>query len=253
MSSEQRLDAPIPLDPFELYEAVLEAQSKLGQGIAIVDIESQRILYSNEALSRMSGYTTDELAALPSFFALSPPRQVEVMEHHRRRRLEGSDEEPDQWETVIHGKDGSRLDVEIAVQDLDDAGPLMVALVRDITERKTSERALRESEARWRTVVDRAPVMIWTIDRDGVFTMAEGRGLTGFGMTEPDLVGRSIYDLHAEMPEILDHYRRALAGEPVEATVKTGKRWLHAHLVPVMDDEAVDGVVGVGTDMTELY
>ena len=36
---------------------------------------------------------------------------------------------------------------------------------------------MQASDARWRTVVGSTPVMLWTIDRDGVFTMAEGQVL----------------------------------------------------------------------------
>src|SRR5205814_2217685 len=113
--------------------------------------------------------------------------------------------------------DGGRVDVEIAITPVEsDDAALFVALVRDITERKAGERLLRESEARWRTIVNRAPVMIWTIDTGGVFTMAEGRVLELLGMTSQDLIGRSIDEVYSRMPAVLLHYQSALAGEAVE-------------------------------------
>src|SRR5207248_1027111 len=232
----------------ELYEAVLDAHSKLGQGIALVDIESGKILYGNEALAAMSGYSIEELLALASFVQIMPPYAAEPMEESRRRRVGGSSEEPDQWETTFLRKDGSRLQVEIAVTPVEsDEGMRMVALVRDITERNASLRALRESESRWRTVVASAPVMIWTIDRDGVFTMAEGRVLDRIGMTSADLVGRSIQDVYAQVPALLAHYERALAGEPVEAVVEISGRTLQAQLVPSVEEGELGAVIGVAT------
>jgi diguanylate cyclase (GGDEF)-like protein/PAS domain S-box-containing protein len=235
-----------------LYHAVLAAQSKLGEGVALVDIETQRILDVNDAILTMSGYTRDELLALPSFLMLFPPSAVEAMEVHRRRRLEGSTEEPDAWTSVVLGKDGRRIDVELGVERLAGDSTAMVAVVRDITESKAVERALRSSEARWRTVVARAPVMIWTIDRDGIFTMADGRVLENLGMAPGDLTGRSIAEVYDRMPDVLGHYDRALRGETIEAVTEVSGRTLHAFLVPSYDqDGEFDGVIGVATDITE--
>lgn len=254
MSTDPHLEEQAALRPFELYEAVLEAQSELGQGIAIVDIQSRKFLYANEALAEMSGYTTDEIVASPSFFAAMPPAAAEPVDASRLRRLGGASDEPDQWDTVIHRKDGTRRDVEIAVKEIVGGEALMVVLVRDITDRKQSERALRDSEARWRTVVTRAPVMLWTVDRDGIFTMAEGMGMDSLGVAGGELIGRHIDDVYSEMPEVLDHYRSALGGEVAEATITTHGRTLQAHLAPLVSDEGVvDGVIGVATDVTDLH
>jgi diguanylate cyclase (GGDEF)-like protein/PAS domain S-box-containing protein len=239
-------------EPFELYEAVLEAQARMGQGVAIVDIQSLKIVYANQAVAAMSGYTVEEILELPSFLALSPPPYADAMEESRRRRLDGS-EEPNRWDTVIHRKDGTRLEIEVSVQEVAGEPMLMVALLRDVTRRKQAERALRESEARLRTLVTRAPVVLWTVDRDGIFTMAEGQGLVELGISSADLVGRSIEDVYAELPHVLPAYGQALAGNPMEATIETFGRTMQAHLVPLeAEDGTIDGVVGVATDITEL-
>ena len=102
-------------EPFELYEAVLEAQARMGQGVAIVDIQSLKIVYANQAVAAMSGYTVEEILELPSFLALSPPPYADAMEESRRRRLDGS-EEPNRWDTVIHRKDGSMKEVPVLLR-----------------------------------------------------------------------------------------------------------------------------------------
>jgi diguanylate cyclase (GGDEF)-like protein/PAS domain S-box-containing protein len=238
----------------ELHEAVLEAQAKLGEGFAVLDIASQKVLHVNEALAGMVGYTRDELLALPSVFDLVPASAAKPIDASRRRRLAGSTAEPDTWETVLRRNDGSRLDVEIAITPVrSDDITHVVALVRDITARKASDRELRQSEARWRTVVGGAPVMIWSVDASGVFTMAEGRVLDRLKMTPEDLIGRSIEDVYARMPGIVEHYKRALRGEAVEATTVAAGRTLQASLVPSYDDQGrLDGVIGVATDITDL-
>jgi diguanylate cyclase (GGDEF)-like protein/PAS domain S-box-containing protein len=235
VSTEPDLQVQISLSTGELHEAVLDAQSKLGQGIAIVDVESRKVVYANEAVARMSGYSEDEILELPSLIELPA-------------------DDSDQWETVIQRKDGTQLDIEVAVKEIDGDSNLMVALVRDITKRKAAERALRESETRWRTLVGRAPVMLWSVDVDGVFTMAEGgQLLEAIGMQASDLVGRSIRDVYEAMPEVLAHYERAIAGEATEAMVEAGGRQLQSHLVPLVEEGEISGVIGVATDVTDLH
>jgi diguanylate cyclase (GGDEF)-like protein/PAS domain S-box-containing protein len=242
----------VATEPFVLHEAVLDAQARMGQGILIVDVPTGKVVYANEAVTALSGYSVEEVLAWPSFMQISPPDYAEQMEASRVRRLAGSDE-PNEWDTVIHRKDGTRLDIEVTVSHVDGEPNLMVALLRDVTRRKEAERALRASEARLRTLVARAPVLMWTVDRDGVFTAVEGQALTGLGVTSEQLVGRSVHDVYERMPDVLPHYEQALGGVPAEATIETQGRTFQAYLVPLpADDGSVEGVVGVATDITEL-
>ena len=239
-------------EPFELYEAVLDAQARMGQGILIVDIASGRITYANDAVASMSGYSIEELLELPSFMSMSPRPYAERMEESRQRRLSGADE-PNEWDTVIHRKDGTRLDISVRISPLDGEPNLMVALVRDVTRRKEAERALAESEHRLRTLVTRAPVLLWTLDRNRIVTTAEGHLLGAMGLTSEQVVGKPIEQVSRDSEEAMKHYERAFAGEPTEATVVTGGRTVQAHLVPMFaEDGTVDGVLGVATDITDL-
>jgi diguanylate cyclase (GGDEF)-like protein/PAS domain S-box-containing protein len=242
----------VATEPFALHEAVLDAQARMGQGILIIDLPTGKIVYANDAVCALSGYSVEEMLEWPSFMAISPPRYADAMEASRIRRLAGSDE-PNDWDTVIHRKDGTRLDIEVSVSHVDGEPNLMVALLRDVTRRKEAERALRESEARLRTLVSRAPVLMWTVNRDGVFTALEGRSLSDLRITEDELVGRSIHEVYKDMPEVLPHYERAMRGESAEATIEASGRTLQAHLVPLeTEDGRFDGVVGVATDITDL-
>src|SRR4051794_28281124 len=242
----------VATEPFALHEAVLDAQARMGQGIVIVDVPSGKIVYANDAVARLTGFPVEEVLELPTFMALSPPSYAMAMEQARVRRLAGSDE-PNEWDTVIHRKDGTRLDVEVAVSHVDGEPNLMVAFLRDVTRHKQAERALRESERRLRTLVTRAPVLLWTVNRDGIFTAVEGRSLSELRITADEIVGRSIHDVCRDMPEVFPHYELALRGEVTEATIEASGRTLKAHLVPLeAEDGTVDGVVGVATDITEL-
>jgi PAS domain S-box-containing protein len=135
----------------DFYEALLQAQSDVGEGLFLV--EERRIRFANEALCRMSGYDAGELTALPTCFDLIVPEQRPVLEDRMRRRLRGEEVE-DRYETAMLRKDRRRVDAEFAVRLLrrGDAPQLMV-IARDISERKRTDRSLRESEQRLQELV----------------------------------------------------------------------------------------------------
>jgi PAS domain-containing protein len=70
----------------------------------------------------------------------------------------------------------------------------MIADYREaIRTASASAAALRENEARLQFVVDQAPVVLWALDQDGVFTLSEGRSLDVLGLEAGQVVGRSVF------------------------------------------------------------
>jgi PAS domain S-box-containing protein len=125
-------------------------------------------------------------------------------------------------------------------------------LVGEAIYRINMEDALRDSEERLRAVVTSAPVVVWAVDRNGVFTLAEGTGLSHMGFRPGELVGRSAFDVARERPEMQQHVNRALAGELVSETMTLGRASWDMRYSPLKDaDGEVLGVIGVATDVTE--
>ena len=139
---------------------------------------------------------------------------------------------------LLRGPDGAAVGIE--------------GIARDVSERMRAERALRESDERLRTLVANAPVVLFAIDREGVFTIVEGRGLSGLGLRAGQDVGRSVFDAYRDVPEVIDAARRALAGESFTATVELAGLTFEAHYGPLRDRHGrVCGGIAVGTDITE--
>jgi len=125
---------------------------------------------------------------------------------------------------------------------------------RDVTERLAQERALRANKERLRTVVAVAPLVLFALDKDGIFTLVEGKGLESLGVRPAQLVGQSVFNVYADLPQLLADFRRALAGESFSSTVEVFGQVFEAWYSPIRDGNgAVAGVTGVATDVTERH
>jgi PAS domain-containing protein len=82
------------------------------------------------------------------------------------------------WEFRKVRKDGRVLWVrETAKAMLMKNRPVVLIVCEDITERKRAEEELNRTEQRLSTVIANAPIILFALDRSGVFTLSEGRGL----------------------------------------------------------------------------
>ncbi len=101
--------------------------------------ERGRVLYRNDAVSGISGYSADELYPMPSLFDLIVPEEREAIRERQRVRTG----QHDRFETAIQRKEGQRIHVEVAVAPFGPPEQRRAVLVaRDITARKAAEAAL---------------------------------------------------------------------------------------------------------------
>ncbi|MFP5350972.1 MAG: MASE1 domain-containing protein [Actinomycetota bacterium] len=120
-----------------LNESLLSALSDLGEGFLMTD--AGRLTYANEAYCKMTGYTLEELMALPSLLELSPPEERQILTERLRSRLAGGQVE-DHYEATLIRKDGRPASCEVAVKLMaTEEGPRLVSIVRDVTDRKRME------------------------------------------------------------------------------------------------------------------
>ena len=80
-----------------------------------------------------------------------------------------------------------------------------------MTEQKLAELRASASESRLRTVMSSAPVVLFAIDQQHVFTMAEGRGLEALNVTSETVVGSSMHAIMKNVDDLL-RCRRAAPG-----------------------------------------
>lgn len=112
--------------------------------------------------------------------------------------------------------------------------------------------ALEESQTRLHAVLGTAPIVLWTLDRDGIFTLCEGRGLENSQFQSGQLVGQSVFDLCCNHPEILENMTLVLAGSEQSWLSKIGDLVYESRGMPLRDKHGeVVGIIGVSTDITQ--
>jgi len=111
---------------------------------------------------------------------------------------------------------------------------------------------VRRMEQGLQAVVENAPVVLFAVDREGIFRFSEGRGLARLGLRPGQVVGTSAFELYRDQPQIVENLRRALGGEDFVAEVQVGELSYETHYSPQRDEAGeVIGVVGVATDVSE--
>lgn len=151
--------------------------------------------------------------------------------------------------------DGSLRIVESRAEVVPGKGdvPLrMIGTMRDVTEQVHFERALRESQERLQAIITSVDMVIWSLDRNGVIILSEGRGLAAAGLQPGEVVGRSIFDLYPHGSPSAEAARRALSGEDVSVTLNTnGVHW-ETRYSPLRDQNGeLVGATGVAIDISE--
>lgn len=99
--------------------------------------------------------------------------------------------------------------------------------------------------------VNRLPVMLFAVDAEGRYILAEGGGLSRLGRTPAEFVGRSYAEVHAGNQPVVAAIERALGGHNVEGKVIVGDTTYQSSLQPLLRDDVVTGVIAVAFDITE--
>ncbi len=132
-------------------------------GFWLVDMQG-RFLDVNDAYCQLIGYSRDELLkmSIPDIEAIEKPEET-AARIAKITKVGG-----DRFETHHRCKDGRIVDVEVSVDYLGVGGTgSMFVFIRDISERKQAEEALKDSRRRFRDMVNLLPQSVWEIDTEG--------------------------------------------------------------------------------------
>ena len=106
--------------------------------------------------------------------------------------------------------------------------------------------------AELRAFITNVPAILFSIDRGGMVTMAEGLGMDALKFVEGGIVGHSVAEWYGEQPGVAESVRRALAGETFSTTMQLQQLFFEVAYSPIQaPDGTVTGVIGVAHDITD--
>ncbi len=209
-------------------ELKLSAQllNNISDSVFLFDLGGE-FVYLNEAAWKSRGYTREEMMAMnlrelntPEFRLLIPPRIKEVLEKGHGI-----------FETAHYCKDGSIMPVEISSRLIESGGRrLLLAAIRDITERKKTEAALKQHKQMLDTSIDG----FWVTDMQGILLEANEAYAKISGYTVDELVGMHISQLEAiELsPEVVQEHISTVANQGYDR-FETRHRRKDGHVIDI--------------------
>lgn len=170
----------------------------------------------SDAINRITGYTFEELDKLNGWQNLAHPDDREEVVRHRKAFKSGK---TDISEYRIVTKDGSirwLRDYTRPIWDEEENRVVkIVGAAQDITKRKLAEKALRQSEKKYKDLVETIDEWIWEVDRNGksIYNSPKVKCITGYEPSE--LHGKMATDLMpaSEANRVYDFYQESISKE----------------------------------------
>ena len=233
-------------------------------GISISNYEGElgKRVYCNQGLTKLTGYSVEEILNLPLMELVHPDDRARATEIRRKRVRR--DSAPKRYETTLITREGDAVPVEVTISETAWQGqPAIMVVYRDITERKKAEEALRESEEKYRSIFAQALVSIMLLDRDGQIIDVNPYHVTEIGKgktTSADYIGKNMITFPPVVRAGLSaEYRRLVSkGEPINLegvyfpiTMGGVQRYMNVKGIPLFSDGKLSGAIVMQEDITE--
>lgn len=244
----------------ESEEMLREAQTIAGLGTYRFDIESG-LWTSSDVMDRIFGIGKEYERTLKGWSQIVHPLDREMMVEYFTHEVAGKAIPFDKEYRITRISDGEvrwvhglgRLEFNSAGQPVK-----MLGTIRDITERRKIDAALRESKEMLQLLVEHAPVAIAMFDREMRYVAASQRWMDDHAVTAPGIIGHSHYEINLEIPERWkETHRRGLAGERQKSEEDQYERadgtmqWIKWEIIPWhSSDGAIGGIIMFYEDIT---
>jgi diguanylate cyclase (GGDEF)-like protein/PAS domain S-box-containing protein len=248
-----------------IEEALRDSEEKLRltfesieDGIVIIDLNGI-ILDVNEATLRIGGYDHKSQVIGSNAFELIAPKDYKTVMDDLKASLEGRPKE--RMEYSIQTKGSKVIEVELTasiIRDEEGNPTQYIAVLRDITERKQAENQLRESEQKYKELVEREKDVIFSVDKSGTVTSINS-AVAVWGYKPEEIVGRSYSEFVP--PRLLEKLEAVLptqlmtTGEVVAEALGLDKdgRWRPIEFsgTVILKDNQFAGIRGIVRDITE--
>ncbi len=248
----------------ELYHRLLNSSA---DAVIAYDMNA-RPLFVSPSFTFMFGWTQEEA---DEFSVTFEEHAGEGATDRLLQRLMFNVETVSGLESTRKTKDGRALEVSISAglfYDHEGRPSGMLVILSDITERKEAERALAESERRYRVLVETARDVIWTIDLDLNYTYMSPSVTDVLGYTVEEITAKHPLELvtRASREHLLKTFEEALEAERLGQVQEGGPRfeeceqfhkdgstrWIEMTMTFIRDTEGKpNGILGISRDITD--
>ncbi|QQS37269.1 MAG: PAS domain S-box protein [Ignavibacteriales bacterium] len=230
---------------------------------AIYVLKDRSLLMVNPAWEKMFGYTSEE-AVNGSFDVMKivAPESAGFIQSKYDNRNGSKVSFPSTYEFKGITKTGKIILIDAVVTEILWKGEKAYqGIYRDITEKKFSEAALKESEKRYRQVIENASDLIYTTDKQGNFTYANATLLNNLGVTLDEVLTHNFREL--VLPEyknklVLHYMRQVLEVKQTTyiefpfQTKNRGIKWFGQNATLKYDNGEYVGFHVIARDITAL-
>ncbi|MFH1723866.1 MAG: PAS domain S-box protein [Elusimicrobiota bacterium] len=231
-----------------LFEGALD-------GIAVADIETKRFIACNKAICDKLGYTREQFTRL-KFDDIHPVDALPAVAAAFARQASGGSSVAK--DIPVLKKDDTVFFADINSRPITLAGRRsLLGVFRDVTERKRTVDKLRESESRWRSLIESSPDHIIMLDRDFKITFINR---TVPGLTVEHVIGKSDFEFlpseyHQVARDCLDRILKTRKPGRYSTPYRseTGEtRYFDVRIAPIVRDGRVVAFMKCATDITVL-
>ena len=202
----------------ETYRALVDHMT---EGYMIV--RGNRIWFANKRWSEILGIPAEKLIGV-NYWKFVPPENQEQTKQIFKKITEGG-ETPRLWEFVHPVEGGRWVPIEVSIREVIYKGkPSFAVVLRDITERKQAEEAVKESERRYRELFNSASNAIIIRDLKGnIFEVNQAASdLTGYTVDELTNMNISQFLIPESFKVAMEKQRRKIEGETASQRYELG-------------------------------
>jgi PAS domain S-box-containing protein len=220
---------------------------------------SGRITFANRFAFKAFGYTPEELKAGLYVHQMIHPDDRDRALQNIRKIFAGEKVSDNSYRALR--KDGTTFPVIIYGDRIIRADQVvgLRGIIADITEQKTVEEALRESEEEYRLLAENSPAMIYVVDNNGYIRYVNSVAAR-YLKTRPDtIIGKNLQDIfpahlaqqHIDViRQVIDS--KTLVHREIQEEFPTGTLWIDVRLAPITDHTGrVVAVLGLSNDITK--
>jgi PAS domain S-box-containing protein len=255
--TERKIAGAVLKESAQMYETLVRATT---DAVTVSDLQGNFTEVSDRAVELFGYSRADELIGVNGFAFLVPEDHTRALTNLKLALKQGFMRG---HEYTLIRKDGTRFTAQLDAALIRDAQGLPKAFIitmRDVTERKRAQTALRRSERRFKDIAEHASEWIWEVDANGVFTYSNPGVMRILGYGPEEVLGKHFYEFY--YPEDRDLLKEVVfeafaTKRPFRDMIKRFAHkngnpiWLSTNGVPILDDNGrLLGYRGADTDVT---